>query len=46
MTVAERLTRCRVIEKIEKNEIFAKRLGISNNSMFRENNKISYEEKK
>ena len=46
MTVEERLTRCRVIEKMEKNETFAKRLGISNDSMFRKNNKVSYREKK
>lgn len=46
MTVEERLTRCRVIEKMEKNVTFAKRLGISNDSMFRENNKVSYREKK
>lgn len=46
MTVAERLMRCRIIEKMEKNETFAKRLGITNDSIFRENNKVSYGEKK
>ena len=46
MTVEERLTRCRLIEKIEKNEAYAKRLGISNDSTFRGNHKIDYKEKK
>lgn len=46
MTVEERLTRCRIIEKIGKNESFAKRLGISNNSLFCENRKIVCVEKK
>ena len=35
MTVAERLRRCRLIEKLEKNEEYAKRLGIYNVSSFR-----------
>ena len=45
MTVAERLTRCRVIEKIGKNEVYARRLGIINISTFREK-KNSYIERK
>lgn len=39
MTVAERMLRCRVIEKIEQNENYAKKLGLVNNSSFREDNK-------
>lgn len=46
MTVAERLARCRVIEKIEKNEAYAKRLGISNVSTFRERTNLYVEIKK
>lgn len=34
MTVAERMSRCRLIEKIEKNEGYARRLGIRNVSTF------------
>lgn len=36
MTVAERLARCRLIEKMKKDEGYARRLGISNVSTFRE----------
>ena len=43
MTVAERLRRCRLIEKLEKNESYARRLGIINISSFRVKNS-SYDE--
>ena len=43
MTVAERITRCRLIEKIEKNEAYAKKLGISNVSRFCVRNKTYYD---
>lgn len=43
MTIEERLARCRLIEKIEKNEAYAKRLGISNQSQLREKDKSNYE---
>lgn len=46
MTVAERLARCRVIEKIEKNEAYAKRLGIADVSTFREKSNLYVEVKK
>lgn len=46
MNVVERLQWCRLIEKIEKNQVYAKRLGVSNVSGFREKNKESYIEKK
>ena len=46
MTVEERLTRCRLIEKLEKNEAYAKRLGITNQSKFRKKDKSDYIENK
>lgn len=46
MTVAERVIRCRLIEKIEKDEGYAKKLGVSNSSVFRENVQNCCEEKK
>lgn len=46
MTVAERMARCRLIEKIEKNEAYAKRLGIADISTFREKNNLYVEIKK
>lgn len=46
MTVAERLARCRLIEKMEKNEAYARRLGISDASTFCEKNKTYIEIKK
>lgn len=46
MTVAERMTRCRLIEKIGKNEAYARRLGISDVSRFRESNKAYIERKR
>lgn len=46
MTVTERLARCRLIEKMEKHEGYAKRLGISNVSTFREKNNEYIEIKK
>lgn len=36
MTVEERVLRCRIIGKIEKNEVYAKKLGITNTSSFLE----------
>ena len=39
MTVTERLARCRLIEKIGKNESYARRLGISDVSIFRKKTK-------
>lgn len=33
--ISERVMYCRMIEKIEKNEAYAKRLGIENVSKFR-----------
>ncbi len=36
MTVAERLARCRLIEKMKKDEVYARKLGISNVSTFRD----------
>lgn len=46
MTVAERMARCRLIEKIGKNEVYARRLGISDVSTFREKTKTYIESKK
>lgn len=46
MTVAERMARCKLIEKIEKNEAYAKRLGIADVSTFREKNNLYVEIKK
>lgn len=46
MTVAERLARCRVIEKIGKNESYARRLGISDVSIFGAKNKAYIEIKR
>lgn len=46
MTVRERLARCRLIEKMEKNENYAKKLGIINISTFCENNKAYIEIKR
>ena len=46
MTVAERMARCRLIEKIEKNKAYAKRLGIADISTFREKNNLFVEIKK
>lgn len=46
MTVSERLTRCRVIEKIGKNEIYARRLGIVNISIFCKKNNLYMERKR
>lgn len=46
MTVVERMARCRLIEKIEKNEAYAKRLGIADISTFREKNNLYVEIKK
>ena len=36
MTVEERVLRCRIIGKLEKNEVYAKKLGITNTSSFLE----------
>lgn len=46
MTVAERMSRCRLIEKIEKNEGYARRLGIRNVSTFCEKSNAYNEMKK
>lgn len=46
MTVAERLIRCRLIEKIGKNEEFARKIGISDVSTFGEKNKAYIEIKR
>lgn len=46
MTVAERMARCRLVEKIGKNEAYARRLGIMNVSTFREKNKAYIEIKR
>ena len=35
MTVAERVRRCRVIEKMEQNVEYAEKLGLSKSSSFR-----------
>ena len=43
MTVTERLKRCRLIEKIKKDEEYAKRLGVSNVSRLCVRNK-TYDE--
>ena len=45
MSVAERIRCCRLIEKMERDVEYAKKLGLSNSSSFRENNK-SYSESK
>ena len=36
MTVEERVLRCRIIGKIKRNEVYAKKLGITNTSSFLE----------
>jgi protein-disulfide isomerase len=46
MTIAERIAKCRLIEKIEKNEAYAKKLGISNVSSFFVRSKTYYGIKK
>ena len=46
MTVTERMARCRLIEKIGKNEAYARRLGISDVSRFCEKSKLSDEGKR
>ncbi len=40
MTVAQRILTCRVIEKMEKNIAYSKKLGIGNTSAFLEKNKV------
>ena len=42
MIVEERIRRCRIIEKMERNIEWAEKLGLSNSSTFREINKIHY----
>lgn len=43
MSVAERMRRCRLIEKMERDVEYAKRLGLVNNSSFYKKTKSLYE---
>ena len=45
MSVAERIRRCRLIEKMEQNVEYAEKLGLSNSSSFREKNRAYLEVK-
>ena len=46
MTVAQRILTCRVIEKMEKNIAYSKKLGIGNTSAFLEKNKVLHDKAK
>lgn len=46
MTVAERILRCRTIEKMEQNTDYAEKLGLVDNSSFSKGNTTYYNVKK
>lgn len=46
MNIEKRLLMCRLIEKIEKDESYASRLGIRNVSVFRVKSNFDVEKKK